>query len=103
MGEIDRYGPEGVRRMIIGSKCDCEGIRTVSSEEAQAYAASVGVPFFEVSAKTGENVELAFTSLVEGLLKEELRQPKNGIKRLLCLMQEYPIKPSSVNFLLSVL
>lgn len=34
--------------------------RAVSFEEASAYAASVGIPYFEVSAKTGHNVQLPF-------------------------------------------
>ena len=74
MGVIDRYCWENAHRIIIGNKCDCEGIRTVSSEEVQDLAERFGVPYFETSAKTGENVELALTTMIEGLLEESVDQ-----------------------------
>ena len=44
----------------VGSKCDLEGRRMVPKSEGIALASRLGCPFFEVSAKTGHNVDEAF-------------------------------------------
>ncbi|XP_040573526.1 ras-related protein Rab-14 isoform X1 [Lepeophtheirus salmonis] len=45
---------------LIGNKCDLEGQRDVSHEEARQFAEENGLMFVEASAKTGQHVEDAF-------------------------------------------
>nr|CAH7718374.1 unnamed protein product [Callosobruchus chinensis] len=45
---------------LIGNKCDLEGQRDVTYEEASKFAEENGLMFVEASAKTGDNVEEAF-------------------------------------------
>ena len=45
---------------LIGNKCDLEGQRDVTYEEAKQFADENGLMFVEASAKTGQNVEEAF-------------------------------------------
>ena len=66
------YAEEGTRLVIVGHKLDLEEEREVSTEEghelARAMASELGgrhVPFYETSAKTGENVEAALSELVK--------------------------------------
>lgn len=55
--------------VLVGNKSDLGSIRTVSLETMQNFAKSIGVEVFETSAKTGENIELLFTSLVAQMNK----------------------------------
>ena len=63
--------------VLVGNKHDLLAEAQVSKEEGQAYADSLGCPFFETSAKTGENVEEAFLTLARCLLNEDKTKPGN--------------------------
>jgi Ras-related protein Rab-14 len=45
---------------LIGNKCDLDGRRDVTYEEAKQFADENGLMFVEASAKTGQNAEEAF-------------------------------------------
>jgi DnaJ homolog subfamily C member 27 len=47
--------------VLIGNKTDAK--RTVAPEEAKAWAADHGMPYFDVSASTGQDVNAAFEAL----------------------------------------
>jgi len=55
---VKDYEPVAV--VLCGNKIDLESERTVSTEEGMKYAETLGCPFVETSAKTGENVLDAF-------------------------------------------
>ena len=63
---------------MIGNKCDWEEKRAVSTEEGQALADELGIPFMEVSAKSNINVEKAFFSLASDIKKRimDTQQPQ---------------------------
>jgi Ras-related protein Rab-11A len=62
---------ENVSHILIGNKIDLEDLRLVSSEEGKEMAEEIkSAEFIETSAKTGENVENAFKSLVIEILKK---------------------------------
>jgi GTPase SAR1 family protein len=42
---------------ILGNKCDLEAERCIESEVAADKMRQFGLPYFEVSAKTGYNIE----------------------------------------------
>jgi GTPase SAR1 family protein len=46
--------------VILGNKEDLTNLVQITCEEAAAYAQSVDAKFFTTSAKTGNNVQLAF-------------------------------------------
>jgi Ras-related protein Rab-2A len=60
--------------MLVGNKSDLEGKRKVSRTEGVSYAAKHGMLFEETSAKTGSNVQKAFTDLLtsESMLTEQI-------------------------------
>ena len=49
--------------VLIGNKADLEEHRQVPREKGEELAKRYGIPFFETSAKTGENVEEMFQAL----------------------------------------
>jgi GTPase KRas protein len=57
---------------LLGNKCDVDSERTVSMEEGVALARRYNCPFLETSARTGENVERAFSDLVRMLRDRQL-------------------------------
>eukprot|EP01102_Stenamoeba_stenopodia_P022791 TRINITY_DN962_c0_g1_i1.p1 TRINITY_DN962_c0_g1~~TRINITY_DN962_c0_g1_i1.p1 ORF type:complete len:878 (-),score=250.65 TRINITY_DN962_c0_g1_i1:198-2831(-) len=61
--ECDRYCCENVNKIILGNKTDVHQKRVVSYEQAKEFAEGLGLSYFEVSAKSGANIEEAFTTL----------------------------------------
>ena len=49
-------------KILIGNKCDMEHKRVVNQEEGALLAASLGISFYETSAKTNKNIEKAVLS-----------------------------------------
>ena len=58
---------EKVSIIIIGNKNDLEEKREVSKEDGENKAKLNGVSFLETSALTGNNIEIAFKTLVENV------------------------------------
>ena len=53
--------------VLVGNKSDLENKRGVDWREGQKLADSFGVFFFEVSAKTGENIDKVYHTTSEGV------------------------------------
>lgn len=75
---VEQHATEGVNKILIGNKCDWEEKRAVSTEQGQALANELGIPFMEVSAKSNINVEKAFFSLASDIKKRivDTQQPQ---------------------------
>ena len=68
---INENGPSNLKKVLVGTKCDLEDERKVNTEEGKKLAKELGINnFFEVSAKTGKNVEEAFNSLFREILMD---------------------------------
>ncbi|KAF8213439.1 ras protein [Mycena galopus ATCC 62051] len=61
--------------MLVGNKADKAFEREVSKEEGAALARQFGCEFIETSAKTSQNVERVFTSLVRALRQTRNLEP----------------------------
>jgi GTPase KRas len=68
--------------ILVGTKCDLEEIRKISTEEEKKKADSfnAGFPFFEVSSKNGTNIEEVFMKLLE--ISKEFREFKPNPKKI---------------------
>ncbi|KAF2984154.1 hypothetical protein EK904_007643 [Melospiza melodia maxima] len=53
--------------MLLGNKVDSAQDRVVKREDGEKLAKEYGVPFMETSAKSGLNVELAFTAIAKSM------------------------------------
>ncbi|CAF3475708.1 unnamed protein product [Rotaria sp. Silwood1] len=71
LSEIKEFAHDGVVIMLIGNKID-KSQRVVSREAGERLARDYEVSFLETSAKTGQNVELAFMATAQALLDKEL-------------------------------
>ncbi|CAG7719446.1 unnamed protein product [Allacma fusca] len=70
LNDIKLHTGENTARILVGNKCDLKSSRAVKTEEGQNVADNNGIPFIETSAKTGENIGKAFTTLAELILEE---------------------------------
>ena len=57
--------------VIIGNKMDSNE-REVNKKEAEIYCAELGYPYFETSAKTGENINETIKYLIKEVLKKTI-------------------------------
>uniref|UniRef100_A0A8C7Y3K6 RAB26, member RAS onco family n=1 Tax=Oryzias sinensis TaxID=183150 RepID=A0A8C7Y3K6_9TELE len=63
--EIHEYAQQDVVLMLLGNKADSAHDRVVKREDGERLAKEFGVPFMETSARSGLNVELAFTAVAK--------------------------------------
>jgi Ras-related protein Rab-1A len=62
--------------VLLGNKIDLDTERIVSHRIAQELANNLGIPYYETSAKTGENVSTIFNNLVAKLIEGDFRAPR---------------------------
>ncbi|KAM6350942.1 ras-related protein Rab-26 isoform 2-T2 [Alca torda] len=72
--EIHEYAQQDVVLMLLGNKVDSAQDRVVKREDGEKLA-KYGVPFMETSAKSGLNVELAFTAIAKELKHRSMKLP----------------------------
>ena len=72
MADIDKFGKEGVLRVLVGNKCDLEHLRKVSKEAGQELANKYGIKFLETSAKDTINIDELFTNTAKYLLSKQI-------------------------------
>eukprot|EP00640_Fibrocapsa_japonica_P003033 CAMPEP_0113941476 /NCGR_PEP_ID=MMETSP1339-20121228/7375_1 /TAXON_ID=94617 /ORGANISM="Fibrocapsa japonica" /LENGTH=262 /DNA_ID=CAMNT_0000945627 /DNA_START=33 /DNA_END=822 /DNA_ORIENTATION=+ /assembly_acc=CAM_ASM_000762 len=66
ISQVDQHASRSVRRVLVGNKCDLpDDKRVVSEAQGRALAQEFGIPFFETSAKTGANVNTAFSHITD--------------------------------------
>ncbi|KDD73539.1 Ras family protein, partial [Helicosporidium sp. ATCC 50920] len=64
MRNIEQHASEGVMRVLVGNKSDVgESRRAVPYSRGQALADEYRIPFFETSAKSGQNVDDVFQAM----------------------------------------
>ncbi|XP_077359816.1 ras-related protein Rab-26 isoform X1 [Festucalex cinctus] len=73
--EIHEYTQQDVVIMLLGNKADSNHDRVVKREEGEKLAKEFGVPFMETSARSGLNVELAFTGVAKELKHRTMKEP----------------------------
>jgi len=80
------------KMILIGNKCDLEEERKVSKEEGENLAKKYGISFYETSAKTGANVQEAFTESLKNLsvkdIPKEVEDDYNSRKKSYRLIKE---------------
>ncbi|KAL2101829.1 hypothetical protein ACEWY4_003590 [Coilia grayii] len=82
--EVYEFAQKDVVLMLLGNKADATQERVVKREEGEKLAKEFGVPFMETSAKSGLNVELAFTAMTKELKHRVMKEPSERFQ-----LQEY--------------
>jgi Ras-related protein Rab-1A len=79
LSEIDKFASDNVNKLLVGNKSDLSASRQVETQVAKDFAASLGIPFLETSAKTSLNVEQAFQKMTSDIKARVAEQgPRRG-------------------------
>lgn len=62
-----KYGLSGVPRILVGNKNDIKEERKITIAHAQHLSEKLNAPYFETSAKTGDNVKNIFLKIAEAV------------------------------------
>jgi small GTP-binding protein len=69
--DLITYGKENASFLLIGNKNDLEGSRGITTKEGKKVAEKIKArDFIETSAKSGDNVEKAFSNLLTDVLSK---------------------------------
>lgn len=81
---VKKHCSEKVLIMLLGNKLDLASKRTMSKNDVEEFAREKDIPlFFEVSAKTGRNIDEAFLTLAEtykSAITEHLEHQKQKLE-----------------------
>ena len=66
--------------LLIGNKSDLNNTREISEEEARTKAEQYNIAFLETSAKTGDNIDKAFTQLIEEVYKANMSMIQSNVE-----------------------
>ena len=69
--QIDNHAHPGIVKVLVAAKCDIPE-KKVDPAVGKALAGELQVEFFETSAKLNKNVEQAFTSIAEHIIKKDV-------------------------------
>lgn len=62
--DVKFFIPPDAEMLLVGNKCDLMNERKISFAQAETFASQFGLSLFEVSAKSGHNVEQLFSELM---------------------------------------
>jgi Ras-related protein Rab-11A len=87
--ELRDHADSNIVIMLVGNKSDLRHLRSVSTEDSQAFCEAEGLSFIETSALESTNVEKAFQSILTDIyhivskkvLDSEEARPRVGGKR----------------------
>ena len=89
LSNIQKFAPQYCITILVGNKIDLNHARTVSFDEGAQLAEKLGLPFFEISAKTGDGVEESMNELIslmkkasEGKIEKKDQKDPTYIERL---------------------
>ena len=86
--DIYKYSGDNTKIILIGTKSDLETERKISRENAEKFAKSINVSYYEISSKTNININEVFEDMVKQIKitidieKEIVKEEKNKFIRL---------------------
>ena len=76
--QIKTYSWDNAQVVLVGNKCDMEDERVISFERGKQLADSLGLEFFETSAKENVNVRVSlFCTFFKFFIDDKFSKRKN--------------------------
>ena len=70
MNDIKIHAPNDVQVILVANKSDLKEERKITTDQGIELAKNYGIPYFESSAKTGQNVDKLFEVMASNILKK---------------------------------
>jgi len=67
--EVDRYANDSPAMLVVGTKADLESERMVNADDVGQFCSNRALTYVETSAKSGQNVEYAFSTACHEMLE----------------------------------
>ena len=78
---VKEHGEKYSVLAVVGNKCDLYEKEEVKENEAREFAEKIGATFMLVSAKSGNNIDLLFDTLIKQYLGPAFTQELNEMKK----------------------
>lgn len=79
INELQKQTNNDILIALVGNKLDLENERKISKESAESFANDLGLLYFEVSAKSGENIQTLFKQIALRMpFKSQLLKSNNN-------------------------
>ena len=78
---VKEHGEKYSVLAVVGNKCDLYENEDVKENEAREYAQQIGATYMLVSAKSGDNIDLLFDTLVKQYLGPAFTEQLNEMKK----------------------
>ena len=76
--------------LLLANKKDLKEARVVDPQLVEALAKEHNIPYYEVSALTGENIEESLTEFAKGIYQQKQKKREvSGWSRFMCVSQEF--------------
>ncbi|XP_044010087.1 ras-related protein Rab-8B-like [Aphidius gifuensis] len=72
---IKTHASEDVEKILLGTKCDLENQRKVTTERGKQLAVECGMKFLETSPRMDINIEEAFYTITKDIIDKTKEQP----------------------------
>ena len=95
---IDRIKKDEIIIYLVGNKVDLEENRQITIEEAEKYANDKSIPYFEVSAKSGDGIKKLFDDITNDIMDKILKSNEkedNDDKLRFSFLERQSFKPKS--------
>ena len=76
---MNEKAPANIVITLVGNKIDLES-RQVRTEEAEEFAKSLGLRYFEVSAKSNQGIDEMFTEVAKALPRESINKRRSNLQ-----------------------
>ncbi|KAF7990677.1 hypothetical protein HCN44_000482 [Aphidius gifuensis] len=76
---IKTHASEDVEKILLGTKCDLENQRKVTTERGKQLAVECGMKFLETSPRMDINIEEAFYTITKDIIDKTKEQPKKDL------------------------
>lgn len=97
---INKINKDEIIIYLVGNKADLEENRIITIEEAEKYANQRDIPYFEVSAKSGDGIKKLFDDITNDIMDKiikfnEKEKEDNDLKLRVSFLEKESFKPKS--------
>jgi len=75
LDETERHANENVSRLLVATKSDLTSKRVITPEVGKEFADLLGIDFIETSAKSSDNVQMAFLAMASSMKAKVKTRP----------------------------